>query len=115
MELTAAEALGDGGSWTAAVAASAEQEEVPRVPELGQEQQLEQQPEHQAAHQMESMPEMMPQHLPMPGPVPLQLQLPESKICRLCTLDKPSSAFKRARSHDGLMHICMLCQQVSYP
>lgn len=71
MELTPAEALGDGGSWTAAVAASAEQE----------------------LHHV-------------PG------QPPEQKVCRMCTLEKPASDFKRARSHDGLMHICTLCQQV---
>ena len=39
-------------------------------------------------------------------------QTPAMKVCRMCTLEKPASDFKRARSHDGLMHICTLCLQV---
>ena len=40
------------------------------------------------------------------------VQTPAMKVCRMCTLEKPASDYKRARSHDGLMHICTLCLQV---
>ena len=73
MDLPQGAALGDMGSWTAAVTESTEQQPVT---------------------------------LP-PGTTPA------SKICRMCTLEKPASEFKRARSHDGLMHICTLCLQAS--
>ncbi len=73
MDLPQGAALGDMGSWTAAVAESTEQQPVTLLPGT----------------------------------------TPASKICRMCTLEKPASEFKRARSHDGLMHICTLCMQAS--
>ena len=73
MELPQGAALGELGSWTAAVTESTEQQPVTLLPGT----------------------------------------TPASKICRMCTLEKPASEFKRARSHDGLMHICTLCMQAS--
>ena len=101
MELTPAEALGDGGSWTAAVAASAQHDDLPPVLPSAQELQL--------PHQ----PEAMQEPLPPSGPALAPMQVPESKVCRLCTLQKPAAEFKRARSLDGLTHICSLCQLVT--
>lgn len=74
MEMPQGAALGDVGSWTAAVADSTDQQPVSLLPG----------------------------------------QTPATKTCRMCTLEKPASEFKRARSHDGLMHICTLCLQASY-
>ena len=49
-------------------------------------------------------------------PVPLLPgHTPATKVCRMCTLEKPASDYKRARFHDGLMHICTLCMQASSP
>jgi hypothetical protein len=75
MEMTQGTALGDVGSWTAAVSDSTEQPHV----------------------------SLRPGHMPA------------MKVCRMCTLEKPASDYKRARSHDGLMHICTLCLQVISP
>ena len=74
MEMAQGNALGDVGSWTAAVSDSTEQ----------------------------------PLAALRPG------QTPAMKVCRMCTLEKPASDYKRARSHDGLMHICTLCLQVIF-